>query len=115
MRYCEGQTRGINVHCRMKGVGRGAGEPPEAAWSQIGPYGYTLQYRALPSRQVALEHIVANFNEDKLQSLPQLLVRSLQRAEAAGTEAQATIKELYSYAVRAGIPSLQVGFLPGSL
>ena len=24
----------------MKGAGRGAGEPPEAGWSHLGPYGY---------------------------------------------------------------------------
>lgn len=94
----------------MVGVGRGAGEPPEAAWSQLGPYGYTLQYRSLPSRQVSLEHIVANFNNEKLQTLPGLLLRSARRAEAAQKEAENNVAELQGYAEQAGISLSQVSF-----
>lgn len=82
----------------MQGVGRGAREPPEAAWSQIRPHGHILQYRSLPSRQVALEHIVANFNASKLASLPGPLVRSYNRAQAAEEKARADAKELSIYA-----------------
>lgn len=100
----------------MRGVGRGAGEPPEAAWSQIGPHGYILQYRALPSRQAALENIIANFNADKLVGLPELLVRSYKRARQAEKEAMSELGELKIIAREKGILPGQVNVLdrPGS-
>jgi len=71
------------VICRMAGAGKGAGEPPEAAWSQLGPLGYTTKYASLPSRACTLEKQMANFNMAKQEGIPGLLqkfhLRSLRR------------------------------------
>jgi hypothetical protein len=92
----------------MEGVGRGAGEPPEAAWAHIGPYGHILQYMSRPSRQAFLEKIAANWNAAKLESLPALLVRMFARAAAQADESQVAMAELCAYAVAHNIEKAQV-------
>jgi len=82
----------------MEEVGCGAGEPPEAAWSHLGPYGYLLQYMSRPARQAALEKIAANWNAAKLATLPDLLVRMYTRAAVKVDESLLSMAELCSYA-----------------
>jgi hypothetical protein len=94
----------------MEGVGRGAGEPPEAAWSHIGPYGYILQYMSLPARQASMEKIAANWNSAKLESLPALLGRMYVRAAAAADRSFVAMAELTTYAKANGIQEAEVSF-----
>lgn len=74
----------------MKGVGSGVGEPPEQAWSHLGPFGYILQKTSLPARQAFLERTIAHWNAAKLAKLPAALRQFFDRAvreHAAATEA----------------------------
>lgn len=64
----------------MEGAGRGAGEPPEAAWSFMGMLGKILQYRSLASRADFLERLRAVWNKEKGNRLPSLLVKMHKRA-----------------------------------
>jgi hypothetical protein len=95
----------------MPGVERGAGEPPEAAWSHIGPYGYILQYQSLPARQACLERIAAYWNAAKLLELPALLLRMFSRAAARADAAMLAIAELQAYAISNDIQPAQVVLL----
>jgi hypothetical protein len=71
----------------MVGAGKGAGEPPEQAWSQLGPLGYITKYKSLPARQFTLEKQMIFFNADKQKNMPKLLLRQHRRAsEAKNTE-----------------------------
>jgi hypothetical protein len=74
----------------MKGAGRGAGEPPEAAWSQVGKLSHTTKSQALPTRQCTLEKQMLYTNAAKQESMPKLLMAMWARAcsgeEEAGEE-----------------------------
>lgn len=82
----------------MEGVGAGVGEPPEQAWSHLGPYGYILQYHSLPSRQSYLERIIAHWNADKMLRLPQALLKMYKRAKQDHQAALGTAESLVQYA-----------------
>lgn len=89
-------------------MGRGAGEPPEAAWAHLGPYGYVLQYMSRAARQACLERIIAAWNAAKLASLPALLLRMDIRAGAAEDEADVAMAELTVYATANSVDLRQV-------
>lgn len=89
-------------------MGRGAGEPPEAAWSKLGPYGYILQIMSPASRQSFLERLAAQWNAAKQQRLPTLLSRMSQRAQAALAKAKADLSELQDYATSQGVSQAEL-------
>jgi hypothetical protein len=86
----------------MKGAGLGVGEPPEAAWSHLGPWGHILQYHSLPARQATLERVVANWNAAKMLALPALLGRLFNRASLRSDESSAEACELHAAALQDG-------------
>lgn len=80
----------------MDGAGRGAGEPPEAAWAFLGRCGKLLQYASLPGRHPRLERMIAYHNLKKLESLPNLLLRMYQRAQAGLEDATQSFANIIS-------------------
>ena len=100
-RHLESRLQRVCNICRcrrMEGVGSGVGEPPEQAWSHLGPYGYILQYHSLPSRQTYLEHIIAHWNADKMLGLPLALLKMYKRARQEHQAAIQTADGLLQYA-----------------
>ena len=83
--------------CRMKGAGRGAGEPPEAAWSQLGKLSHTTKSQALPTRQCTLEKQMLYTNAAKQESMPKLLMAMFSRACAGEEEAGEEILNIVSF------------------
>ena len=104
-----------DICCSMQGAGRGAGEPPEAAWAHFGPYAYILQYASLPARVAALERIAAYWNAAKLVQLPNLLLRMYIRAHTASEAAREEEAVVVNLALQSGITEDQVGLLTVSL
>ena len=92
----------------MPGVGRGAGEPPEAAWSVLGKRSYRLQYMSRPSRHSALARTIRDFNGRKWASIPSLLMRMQARAKVALDEATKEINSLCIAASQQHITQQQV-------
>ncbi len=86
----------------MTGVGRGAGEPPEAAWSRLGPRGLVLQYASLPARQSQLERAGVQHNLLKRNGLPNLLGRMRARAQQGVATHSARAMELLQEAESQG-------------
>ena len=92
------------------GVGRGAGEPPEAAWSLLGKHGSRLQYMSKPARHAALVRIISVFNNRKYFGVLQLLQRMLSRARAKLKEAKTEAERLANMAMQQNISVAQVAF-----
>lgn len=92
-----------STHRSMTGVGRGAGEPPEAAWSYLGAFGTLIQYNSLPARQAALERIAANLNDRKHAGLPQLLQRMYERAAREKFAAELNARTLVTHATSSAV------------
>ena len=83
--------------CRMEGVCSGVGEPPEQAWSHLGPFGYILQKTSLPARQAFLERIIAHWNAAKLAKLPAALQDFFGRAMREHAAALDAAESLLQY------------------
>ena len=93
----------------MEGAGRGAGEPPESAWSILGQCGATLVSTSLPGRQLGLECLIARHNLRKLENLPGLLDRLHKRAHDARRAAKETLQTLRKELLDNGFTERQVG------
>jgi hypothetical protein len=94
---------------RMKGAGRGAGEPPEAAWSQLGKLSHTTKSQALPTRQCTLEKQMLYTNAAKQESMPKLLMAMWARTCAGEEEAGEEILSIVSFAAaQAGLTEEEV-------
>ncbi len=87
----------------MPGVGRGAGEPPEAAWARLGPRGLIAQYLSLGARQAQLERDIARHNAAKAESLPDLMVRHYRRAAEGAAAAGVAMEKLHAAAALCGL------------
>lgn len=95
----------------MEGAGRGAGEPPEQAWSRLGPYGYVTHNASLPARQAQLERVSASWNASKMQTLPKLLGDMHGRAHRQQLDAEDDLRQLQEYARRFNITDAEVSRL----
>lgn len=92
----------------MTGAGRGAGEPPEQAWSQLGPWGNSTKYMSHANRMTTLEKQMVNFVLAKQDSLPGLLLKMHARAAEQEVDVVKEISEQYEAATRAGISEEEV-------